>query len=88
MSADTPTAPKRRFELTINIAGDTWEAVLHDLRDVATHIEDHGQACTSISGGYSTGHVVTVTERPEQTHEKYFAELDLYLATIRKENAP
>jgi hypothetical protein len=81
----TIAAPKRRFELAITITGDTWEDVLFDLRDIAPHIETHGPGCTSVSGAPSHGHIVQVTERPEQTHEKYIEDLDRYLATIRKE---
>lgn len=78
--------PSRRFELMIRISGDEWIDVIRDLEELALHIEQHGPECSSVSGGYSSGHTVTVVERPEQTREKYHAELDAYLA--RRRHAP
>lgn len=75
--------PRRRFTIRIMVTGDTWEDVAHSLRDLLPHVEEHGPACSSVSGGSSTGHIVEVTEDPEMTHEKYTQELETYLADLR-----
>lgn len=71
--------PKRRYTLTIEIGADTWDDVIDDLRHTSQHIEDHGPSCQSVMGGSCGGHIVTVLQNPEMTHEKYMAELDAYL---------
>lgn len=71
--------PKRCYTLTIEIGADTWQDVVHDLLDLARHIPDHGPACSSVMGGPSGGHIVTVEHRPEQTHERYIEQLNAYL---------
>lgn len=73
-------APKRRFSVTIEAGGDTWDDVARTLRDLLPHIEDHGPTCESVSGGCSSGHWVHVAEDPEMTAEKYRAALEAYLA--------
>lgn len=78
--------PKRRFEVQIVIGGDTWPDVLDRLQDLLLHIGDHGPACSSVSGGYVSGHWVQVTEHPEMTHDRYVAELDAYLDSRKAVN--
>lgn len=72
--------PKRRWTLSIEVTGDTWEDVAQGVRELLPHIEDHGERCSSVSGGYSSGHWVNVCERPEMTHEKYQSELEEFIA--------
>ncbi len=87
MSEVSPPRPQRCYTLSIEIGGDTWDDVIGQLRHLAEHIEDHGPECKSVGGSPSSGHVLTITHRPEQTHEKYIAELDAYIAARDKENA-
>jgi len=78
---DMPMSPPRRaFELTIKIGGDTWRDVLRDLLDTARHVEQHGPQCNSVSGGYSTNHIVDVRVDPDMTHDRYVDQLEAYLA--------
>lgn len=76
--------PKRRFDLQITIGGDTWEDVARACDEIVSHVAEHGPACTSVSGGPSSGWAVSVTERPEMTHEAYFAAVEKYLAEQRE----
>lgn len=73
-------APKRRFTIDISIGADDWDTARRELLEVADHIAQHGPECSSVSGGYSAGHAVTITERPEMTHDSYFEALEAYLA--------
>lgn len=79
-------SPSRAFELNIKIGGDTWEDVLRNLRELASHVEDHGSNCNSVSGGYSSHHIVDVRIRPDLTHDQYSVELEEYLKNLRSPN--
>lgn len=76
--------PHRAFELEITIGGDTWADVLRDVRDLASHIPEHGPACNSVSGGPGGNHIVTVRVDETMTHDRYFKELDAYLEETKK----
>lgn len=78
--------PHRAYELDIHVGGDTWYDVMRNLEELADHIPDHGPACSSASGSPSCGHSVTVTHRPEMTHEKYIEALTAYLEARRAED--
>lgn len=78
-----PQKPHRRFELEIHVGADDWETVLRELQRLTAHLEEHGPACDSVSGGYDQGSWVKIVERPDQTHDKYVAELEAYLASER-----
>lgn len=71
--------PKRAYTVDIHIGGDTWKDVMTDINHIAYEFEARGDEYQSVMGGSSSGHIVTVTHRPEMTHEKYVAELDVYL---------
>lgn len=79
-----PTPPRRAFELDIKMTGDTWKDVIRELRDLVIHIEQHGTACTSVSGGYSTSHTVQVRVDESITHESFAAELEEYLPKLKE----
>lgn len=72
--------PRRRYTLQIEIGADTWDAVIGDLHYLAGHIEQHGPACSGVMGGSDVGHTVTAIEDPQQTHERYFEQLDAWIA--------
>ena len=71
--------PQRCYTLDISIGADDWQGVVDDLRHLTSHIEDCGPKCSSVMGGSSSGYTVTVTHRPDMTHDKYFEELNKYL---------
>lgn len=75
--------PKRRFELSILISGDTWEDVKQELDRIYPHVLEHGPKCNSVSGSPSSGHVVDITERPKMTQERYIQDLEAYLAIVK-----
>ena len=75
--------PRRAFTLSIEISGDTWEAVLSDLDYLAGHIKEHGPTCKSVMGGCDSGHIVTITHLPDMTHDRYMDELSKYLEKQR-----
>jgi hypothetical protein len=78
-------APKRKYTLKIEIGGDTWEDVLHDLQFLSDHIPDHGPRCDSVCGGVSGGHMVEVIVDDTMTHERYHQLSNEYLKQVRKD---
>ena len=72
--------PKRAFELELRVGGDSWDIVLNELQELVRHIRKNGQECSSVSGGYGSNHLVTITHDPSMTHDKYFEQLDQYIA--------
>lgn len=78
-----PEKPRRTFELRIHIGADDWDTAMRALQDLADHIPAHGQACDMCSGGPDSGYWVQVIHDPEQTHERYFEQLDVYLEARR-----
>lgn len=77
------TRPERRWTVVLNVSGDEWPDVSRELARLAEHVQDHGPECNSASGSPSVGSYVQVTERPDMTHERYFAELETWLAAKR-----
>jgi hypothetical protein len=68
--------PRRRFELTLRVGGDDWPAVLSLLGELLDHLEERGAAADCVTGGPDHGGFVKVEESPEQTHEKYFSDIE------------
>lgn len=79
MPEETKIRPRRRYELSVDVGGDTWQLVVDELRFLLPHIEDHGPECTSVAGSPSSNHVVVVHHNPDMTNEKYFEDLHKYL---------
>lgn len=85
MTTDKLVAPKRRFELTIEIGADTLDDVFM-LMDHFQRLMSKG-SLTCCSGGASSGGSYQLDERPEQTHDKWQVELEAYLEQSRKERS-
>lgn len=79
------TKPHRRFEVEIRISGDSWPDVVSEARRLLEHVPEHGPNCDLVSGGYSTGSWVRVTEDQAQTHDRFVEQLDAYLALKKGE---
>lgn len=77
--------PARRFTIEIEIGADDWETAALALSELADHVARHGPKYNAVSGGYSSGHVVMIRERPDVTHDSYFAELERFVSEQEKE---
>jgi hypothetical protein len=77
--------PGRRFEVELKIGGDLWEDVLWELERLLGELSSHGPACSSVSGGHSSYHIVTVTEDASMTHERFSAAIQEWAAQERAE---
>jgi hypothetical protein len=71
--------PERKHVVEINIQADDWNSVIGELRSVLFNLQtrDKYDVIDVSSGGPSGNHTVTARINPEQTHDKYFDELDV-----------
>lgn len=79
MNALTP--PKRRFEITMTVGGDTMKDAVRLIESFADGIM--AGSTNQVSGGYSSGGHFKLTENPDMTHEKYAAALHDYLESAK-----
>lgn len=86
MSEDTKAPEQRRWKLVGKFEADTWEELIGLLRSVEFDLSTRQPAemPSSVSGGYGSNWVYTITEKPDMTHDKYFEELNAYLEAQKK----
>lgn len=72
---------KRRFELSIQLSADEMPVMRRRLEEILMLLDGVEGKYSSVGGGYSSGHIVTLDEHPGQTHEKWEADLEAWLAT-------
>lgn len=82
--SDETKAPRRRIVAHIKIEADSWDDLETHLSQLAMQIDVEGQLPpTSISGGYSSGHIITTSEDETITHDSWAADLEAYLKAER-----
>lgn len=67
--------PKKKYCLKLFVDGHDWEGVLRNLEEFFYHVKEHGELCSLVSGGRG---YIDIQINPEQTKEKYDAELDVW----------
>lgn len=65
--------PHRRFTAEIRVSADSLEDLQRALLELSHAPKD------STMGGPTMGYTCKLSEDPEMTHEKYFAEVEAYL---------
>ena len=78
--------PKRRVTVTLDLGADSMEEAVEMLGQVAYDAGTVLEDC--VHSGPSVSYVLRVHENPDQTHEKYHAELDAYLERLRNPADP
>jgi hypothetical protein len=81
---------QRRWKFVGKFEADTWQDLISLLNSTLydLHRYSPGQEIpSSISGGYSSSSAYTVTQKPDMTHDAYFAELEAYLEQKRQQEA-
>ena len=76
-------APTRAHRLTLELQADTPEEMSNQLNHLAWRVMA-GELTTGVSGGPSSGYIYELLSNPDQTHDRYFAEIRDYLAEIGK----
>jgi hypothetical protein len=83
MTDELNRKPRRRIVLLAKIEADDWERLQHELTHLATEIARHGKlSSSSVSGGYSCGHIVVTSEDGSIDHDSWAKELDAYLEAL------
>lgn len=70
-------SPQRRFTIEMEVGGDTLEDAVSVVKDFLRHLQKGSRSC--ITGGYRRCGEFTVVERPDVTHESFFAALEKYM---------
>lgn len=71
---------ERAHTLIVKIGADTLDDLCHELADMARRLR-RGEITTGMSGSPSVGTSYSYKVRPEQTHDKYFQDIEAWLAT-------
>lgn len=77
--------PHRKYQLEINVEGDTWEDAKRLFKSCREHVDANGEKSSLVHGGYSEGGFVRVIHQPDMTPERYNRELDAYCESLPKE---
>jgi hypothetical protein len=78
--------PERRICLNIDIDADTVEDAVGELKSLIIKMLHRGEEdIHSVSGGNSTGSIITMKVNPEITHDTFIEELNKYLEVIENE---
>lgn len=80
--------PQKRFKVTLVIEAWDWEDVIRETENLAMHLEGHGPACTSVMGGGSVSHTVSIKQDDAITREQWVLDLNAYLAERKAEREP
>lgn len=76
--------PRRAWRIELHAEADSRAELVELLKSMLfDSLEPGGNS--SVSGGYSSGGYYTVTHDPEQTHDKYFEQLEAY-QQFRRDN--
>jgi len=74
--------PVRAFRFTLRLDADSRDDLTQALENIATRIA-LDELTTGVSGGYGSGYSYELLNDPSQTHERYFADLNAWLAKAR-----
>jgi hypothetical protein len=77
---------ERAHTLIATIGADTLKDLCGELREMATKLE-RGEMTVGCLGGPSVGTTYSYRVRPEQTHEKYFQDIEAWLEEERRNAA-
>ena len=79
--------PQRACVLIAKIEADTPQDMSAHLEQLARDIDRKELGQTSISGGYSSGHILTYSECGEPSHDEWFKDLQAHLEEKRASQA-
>ena len=80
--------PRRRIVFMVKIEADTWDRLSDELAHMSREVDRGSMRSTSISGGYSCGHIVVASEDGSMDHDKWYQELNKYLEAERAKGLP
>lgn len=80
-NVEEPKQPHRRIVMRAKIEADTWDDLYGHLHSLVTEMAVNGHKLSkqTISGGYSSGHIIVISEDEGMTHDQWAKDLDAYL---------
>lgn len=80
--------PRRRVVMIAKFDADDWETLGHELRRVGDGILGSGSMSRwSVSGGYSSGHIIVTSEDGDISHDSWAVENEAYVERLREQGA-
>jgi hypothetical protein len=77
--------PRRKIVILAKFEADDWQSVRSTFNSLELDIARHGELSkTSISGGYSSGHIIVCNVDGNMDHDKWYADLDAHLSSLPK----
>lgn len=80
--------PKRRVTVSLDLGADSMEDAVMAIEEVAHRVKRWGTLLEDSASDPAFHFVLRVHENPDQTHEKYHAELDACLERLRNPADP
>lgn len=77
--------PRRRIVMLAKIEADSWDDLYGHLRNITTDMacNDRQLSRQSVSGGFSSGHIIVVDVDEGMSHDKWAADLEAWLEARR-----
>lgn len=75
----TDMRPKRAYQFTIEVGADSPQEMRWALNAIFDRIE-HDINTKTVSGGPSSGWIITPDHTPDKTHDQYIEELEAWIA--------
>ena len=86
MTDEEKKYPRRRYVATLKVQADSERDLIGHLFNIATTWDREGMSRSSVSGGYSSGHIIEVDCDESITHESWEAALQKYLEERKLES--
>jgi len=80
--------PRRRVVFIAKIEADDWSRLSDELAHMSREVDRGFMRGSSVSGGYSCGHIVVASEDGSMDHDKWYQELNEYLEAERAKGLP
>ncbi len=72
------SAPMRQYRLTLKLDANSLSELADALFNLSHRVET-GEMTAGMSGGVGSGYLYELLHDPEQTHDKYYADIREYL---------
>jgi hypothetical protein len=79
--------PRRRIVMIAKIEADSWDRLSDELAHLSAEVDRGNLRSTSISGGYSCGHIIVASEDGSIDHDSWAKNLNEYLEQIRADES-
>lgn len=80
---------RRRIVVDLKIGADSWDDIRGLFRHLETELAMHGRLSKScVSGGYTSGYILTSDEDESITHDSWAAANEAYCRALKERETP